>query len=198
MDLTSALTIPNLFALLFFIAGVTLYFKGRSASVSIVLFSGVVALVAFGDPNVREIVLGSKGVTIKRGPSESVQAKAGQTADAQVAARPENQNSKYTVLVFYKPSREADARDISQSLIDAGFRSSATQTTLSEVVSQTGPQKPGTIYLAVRAHSLPIISEVQRILTSPPRSTSNFYFDPDDWKFHPIFTSWRFVNNLTH
>ena len=184
MNLTSALTIPNLFALLFFIAGVTLYFKGRSASVPIVLFSGVVALVAFGDPNVLKIVFGPKGVTVeKRGPSESVQEKASQAADAQVAARPENQNSKYTVLVFYKPLREADARDISQSLIGAGFRSSTAQTTLSEVVSQTGAQKPGTIYLAVRAHSLPIISEVQRILTSHPRSTCNFYLDPDDWRF---------------
>lgn len=72
-------------------------------------------------------------------------------------------NSKYSVLVFYRPEHELAGRRLSDAFLSAGYRSSSTETGLTEA-SQQFPSK--TIWIVYSETGKRIIDTVAKILQS--------------------------------
>lgn len=70
------------------------------------------------------------------------------------------QNSEYSVLVFYKSYQSGVALQISKALLSLGFRSSATPTDLKEAVQQFKPNQAWIVYTSKGQKKLPVLKEI--------------------------------------
>jgi hypothetical protein len=82
-----------------------------------------------------------------------------------VASRSESRrkfeaNSKYSVLVFNKPSQKGVAERVANALIKTGFKSSATPSNLTEARRQFGENEAWVIYTATGKELLPQLKEL--------------------------------------
>ena len=72
-------------------------------------------------------------------------------------------NSKYSVLVFYRPNQEDGAREITEKLLSLGFRSSSTPTDLVEAKKQ---YSSGNIWVIYTERGKSILKDVTSELNS--------------------------------
>lgn len=73
------------------------------------------------------------------------------------------ENSKYSVLVFYKPQNEQTAERIEKALLSEGYKSSSTETHLTEAIKQFSPKSAWIIYTKNGENKL---NDVKKILNS--------------------------------
>jgi hypothetical protein len=93
--------------------------------------------------------------------------------------------TKGTVLVFFRKNATlADA--IVSSLQKAGYKSSATNSTLAEIQQWAKPNTENTIYIASDSKRATLTQDVKEIILkhdSPPVDASNIVVDNNDWSF---------------
>lgn len=95
-------------------------------------------------------------------------------------------NSKYSVLIFYRSGQKAVSDDLTAGLLAAGFQSAAASTDLSEVVPElAGPRQPGTIIVAAKSPGASFMERVKSVVQSvaSKHQRTNLRFDGDEWTF---------------
>lgn len=84
-----------------------------------------------------------------------------------------NENSKYSVLVFYRAQRKEDAEKILQAALSKGYQSSITMSSLQEV--QIGQQPDNSTFIIPTQRGEEIVNPVRDLVSStlpPPRNGS--------------------------
>jgi hypothetical protein len=91
------------------------------------------------------------------------------------------ENTKFSVLVFYRPDQREQAEMVTAALLKAGYQSSATQTALSDL-TRVQDQPSGTVLVVTKNMNTPILNRVQDAIKQalPQKTQAQIVINPKE------------------